>query len=62
MILGGAAVVIRSQTGVVLDVLKPHPIFVLAPLGMTFMGVIAGILPALKAYSTDVATHLAPAS
>lgn len=62
MILGGAAVVIRSQTGVVLDVLKPHPIFILAPLGMTFMGVIAGILPALKAYSTDVATHLAPAS
>ncbi|MCG3205805.1 MAG: hypothetical protein KCHDKBKB_02528 [Elusimicrobia bacterium] len=62
MILGGAAVVIRSQTGVVLDVLKPHPIFILAPLGMTFMGVIAGILPALKAYSTDVATHLALAS
>jgi putative ABC transport system permease protein len=62
LILGGAAFVVRTQTGVVLNVWKPHPILYLAPIGMTLMGVIAGILPALKAYSTDVAENLAPAS
>jgi len=61
MVAGGAAVV-RSRTGVVLDVLRPHPVLVLAPLGMVALGALAGVVPALKAYRTDVARHLAPTS
>ena len=61
-ILSGAAVVIRAQTGVVIEVLAFHPALVAAPLAMVVLGALAGIVPALRAYATDVATHLAPAS
>ena len=59
-ILSGAALVIRAQTGVVIQVFAYHPALVLAPLGMVFLGGLAGVVPALRAYSTDVASHLAP--
>jgi len=61
-ILSGAAFVIRKNTGVVLDVFQLHPVLWLAPLGMTVLGALSGIAPALKAYGTDVATNLMPAS
>jgi len=61
-ILGVAAVIVRVQTGVVLDVWRLHPVFVLAPMGMTLLGALAGIVPAIKAYRTDVAEALAPLS
>ena len=32
------------------------------PLVMTALGVVAGVLPAVRAYSTDVAEHLVPMS
>lgn len=61
-ILAGASFAVRRQTGVVLDPLAFHPVLVLAPLGMTLLGALSGIVPALKAYSTDVADNLTPHS
>jgi putative ABC transport system permease protein len=54
-----ARAVVRAQTGVVLDPLYLHPALWLGPLAMVALGALAGVLPALKAYSTDVATGLA---
>jgi putative ABC transport system permease protein len=61
-ILSVAGSVVREQTGVVLDLLVWHPVLVAAPLGMTLLGALAGLLPAFKAYSTDVARNLLPTS
>lgn len=61
-ILGSAAAVIRAQTGVALDPLFYHPVLWAAPLGMIGLGALVGVLPAIKAYSTDVATNLTPAT
>lgn len=57
-----AAWVIRAQTGVVLDVARWHPAFAWTPAAMTALGAVAGVIPAVKAYATDVAAHLAPVS
>jgi len=54
-----AAGVIRDRTGVVLDVAALHPAMLWTPLGALALGALAGVLPAWKAYSTDVAAHLA---
>ena len=61
-LLMAAAAVIRSQTGVVLDVARFHPVLVLGPLGMMALGALAGVVPAVKAYATDVASNLNPTS
>lgn len=61
-IMAAAASLVRAQTGVVIAVFEPHPVLVLAPLGLIALGALAGVVPALKAYRTDVATHLAPTS
>ncbi|NUM52733.1 MAG: ABC transporter permease [Candidatus Hydrogenedentes bacterium] len=61
-IFGAATVVVQAQTGVLLDIRSVHPALYLTPLSMTIIGACAGILPAYKAYSTDVATNLTPAS
>jgi putative ABC transport system permease protein len=62
LILAAAAHAIRTRTGVVLDVFAFHPVLWAAPLGIAVLGALAGLLPAAKAYRTDVATHLAPHS
>lgn len=62
VIMAGAAAVIRSQTGVVLDPARFNIIMIWAPIGLIVLGALAGIIPALKAYRTDVAQHLAPVS
>lgn len=62
VILTGAAAVVRSRTGVVLNVMAYHPILWKGPLAIVVAGAIAGILPAIKAYSTDVASNLVPAT
>jgi putative ABC transport system permease protein len=62
VIVGMAAQVIRTQTGVVLNPLELHPVMIWAPLGLIVLSALAGVLPAWKAYGTDVATHLAPRS
>ncbi len=56
------AAVIRAQTGVVIDPLTLHPVLALAPAGMIALGALAGIVPAWKAYRTDVAENLVPVS
>ena len=57
-----AAFVVREQTGVVLDVVQFHPSLLLVPVGMTVWGALSGLLPAFKAYSTDVVRNLDPLS
>lgn len=61
-ILAVAAGVIREQTGVVLDAFTFHPALVAAPVCVAGVGLLAGIVPAIKAYATDVATNLTPMS
>ena len=54
--------IIRAQTGAVMEVFFFHPVMLATPIGMGLLGAIAGLVPAYKAYSTDVATNLVPAS
>ena len=61
-ILGAASAAVRERTGIALEVFAPHPVLFLAPAGLVALGALAGVVPALKAYRTDVATHLAPTS
>ena len=61
-IMTGAAGVIRAETGIVLEPLAWHPVFVWAPFGLLALGAAAGWVPAWKAYRTDVATNLAPSN
>jgi putative ABC transport system permease protein len=61
-IMTAVSAVIRAQTGVLLDPLAWHPVLVWTPLGMMALSALAGMVPALKAYRTDVAEGLAPAS
>lgn len=61
-ILAVARRVIRAQTGVVLDVLAWHPALWLTPVALIALGALAGLVPAWKAYRTDVAEHLVPMS
>lgn len=57
-----AAAVIRSGTGVVIDILYMHPVLLLAPVGIIILGALAGLVPALKAYRSSVADNLTPLS
>ena len=61
-IFTGASTIVRAQTGIVLDMLKLHPVFVIAPVCVILLGAVAGVVPAVKAYQTDVATNLTPIS
>lgn len=61
-IMTGAAQVIRAQTGIVLDPAQFNPVMLWAPGALIGLGALAGIVPAMKAYRTDVATHLSPTS
>ena len=61
-ILGGAAAVVWRQTGVVLATTAFQPMLLWTPIIMTALGALAGVLPAVKAYSTDIATNLTPAT
>jgi putative ABC transport system permease protein len=61
-IFSAAFVIIRAQTGVVLDAFRADPVLVVTPLAMLALGAIAGLVPAFKAYRTDVASNLAPIS
>ncbi|HWX18613.1 MAG TPA: FtsX-like permease family protein [Candidatus Binatia bacterium] len=62
IILVIVAGLIRAQTGVVLDPLKFNPVLLWAPGMLVTLGGLAGLVPAVKAYRTDVAEHLAPTS
>ena len=62
VILFGASYAVRKETGVVLEVFMLHPSLYLTPIGMTLLGALTGIVPAYKAYATDVAENLIPHS
>jgi putative ABC transport system permease protein len=61
-IVSVAARIIREQVGVHLAVASYHPILWAAPCVMLALGIIAGIVPAIKAYRTDVAANLTPST
>jgi len=61
-IVSSVAVIIQSQTGVLLETFTYSPVMVWAPLGMVGLCALSGLLPAWKAYRTDVAENLAPIS
>lgn len=61
-IMSGVAAIIRSQTGVMLETFLYNPVMLWAPLGMIGLCALCGLLPAWKAYRTDVAENLAPVS
>ena len=58
VILLAAAYVIRAQTGVVLNLFEVSHSLVTVPLAMIALGGVAGLLPAHRAYTTDVAENL----
>ena len=57
-----AAGIIRAETGVVLDAFAWHPILAWAPVAMIGLSALAGVIPAVKAYRTNVAENLVPVS
>jgi putative ABC transport system permease protein len=54
--------IIRAQTGVVLEPFAFNPVMLWAPAMFIALGALAGIVPAFKAYRTDVAENLTPHS
>ena len=56
------AAVIRAQTGVLLEAWTYNPVMLWAPLGMIVLCGLVGLVPAWKAYRTDIAENLAPVS
>jgi putative ABC transport system permease protein len=54
--------VMRAQTGVVMDPFTFNPVMLWAPAALIALGALAGIIPAVKAYRTDVAENLTPHS
>jgi putative ABC transport system permease protein len=61
-IVVSASAVIRAQTGVMIDPLKFNGVMLAAPAGIVALAAVLGVLPALKAYRTDVASGLNPMS
>jgi putative ABC transport system permease protein len=62
VLMAGVAQIIRAQTGVVLHPLAFNWVMVWAPVVFVVLGALAGIVPAMKAYRTDVAQNLTPIS
>jgi putative ABC transport system permease protein len=60
VILSSTASIIRAETGVVLEPFAFDSVFIWAPLGLIGLSALAGIVPAFKAYRTEVAENLAP--
>ena len=61
-IMSVSAAILRAQVGVVIDVFAFHPVLLWAPAAMIGLGALAGVVPAVKAYGTDVASNLVPIS
>jgi putative ABC transport system permease protein len=61
-IVSTVAAVIQAQTGVLLETFAYSAVMLWAPLGMVALCGLSGLLPAWKAYRTDVAENLAPVS
>jgi len=54
--------IIRAQTGVVLEPFAFGPVMIWEPVAFLALGALAGMVPAVKAYHTDVAQNLTPHS
>ena len=61
-LLTGVASVIRTQTGVAIDIMAGHAVLWIAPLAMIGLCALGGVVPALKAYRVPVAETLSPTS
>lgn len=61
-ILSAAAYIVKTQTGVVLQIFGFDWWLIFTPVLMIAVGAFAGLIPALKAYRTDVAENLTPSS
>lgn len=61
-ILAVTAYLVKVQTGVVLNIFIFEWILLITPVLITFIGAAAGLIPAFKAYRTDVAENLIPTS
>jgi putative ABC transport system permease protein len=61
-LISAVSAIIRGQTGVVLDPLTFNPVLLWEPVVFIALGALAGIIPAIKAYRTDVAQNLTPQS
>lgn len=61
-IMMGAAWLVQDRTGVVLDITRFEDFLWQAPLLIVATGALAGVIPAINAYSTDVADNLTPHS
>lgn len=62
IIAGGVAAIIRAQTGVLLDPWAFNRVMICAPLAMIGLCALGGLVPAWKAYRTDIADNLSPLS
>jgi putative ABC transport system permease protein len=61
-LMSGVAGIMRAEVGVVLNPFVFHPVMLWSPAAFIALGSLAGIIPAVKAYHTDVAQNLVPAS
>lgn len=57
-----AAEYLRTEVGVLLEVFAWQPIFAWVLPASAVLGAVAGLLPAVRAYSTEVASNLRPSS
>ena len=60
--VAGVAAIIQAQTGIRLEIWAWNPVMAWAPAGMIVLCALCGLLPARKAYRTDVAENLSPLS
>ena len=60
LILSVVAGFMRAQTGVVFEPFAWHPVMLWGPVGLIALSALAGVVPAIKAYNTDVAENLSP--
>ena len=60
VIMSLASWYIRSETGIILNPFEPQWVMIWAPFSMQCLGALAGVVPAFKAYGTDVAENLIP--
>jgi len=62
LIMAAAEGILRNEIGITLHPFEQHPVMYAVPLGLIALGAVVGIIPALKAYRTDVAENLIPQS
>ena len=62
IIMGVASQVLQAQTGIVLELTQFQTVHVWSVPSLMILGALSGILPANKAYETDVSTQLSPDS